>query len=104
MRCGFAIEDLDEGASDGLALRLGVLQPLQGTVEFGLGIDAFDVEPEVAVALEHPLVFILTKQAVIHEDAVQLLSDGAVQQQGGHGAVHTAAQGQYHLVGTDLLL
>ena len=37
--------------------------------------------------------FVLTEHAVVHEDAVQLLADGLVEQHSHHGGVHAAGKG-----------
>jgi len=46
--------------------------------------------------------FVFAKHAVIDEDAGQLPADGPVQQHGGHGRVHSAAQAQDDLILADL--
>ena len=52
---------------------------------------------------QHLRELVLAQQAVVHEDAVQLVADGLLQQHGGHGAVHPAAEGHDHLAVSHLL-
>src|SRR3990167_7050651 len=42
---------------------------------------------------QHELKLFFSQQAVVHEDAIEPLPDGAVDQRGGHGGVPSSAQG-----------
>ncbi len=92
---GLSLEDADELLADdlALALRLGDTgELLQETV---LGVDTAHVHVELAGHdLLHLVAFILAQEAVVHEDAGQLIAHGPLQKRGGHGAVHAAAEGQ----------
>ncbi|MNS70318.1 hypothetical protein D3C72_1036600 [compost metagenome] len=47
--------------------------------------------------------FVQAQQAVVHEDAGEAITYGAVHQHGNHGGVHAAGEAQDHLVVTHLL-
>ena len=54
--------------------------------------------------MHHVLELILAQQAVVYENAGQVLADGTVQQHGGNGRIHATAQTQNDAVVTNLLL
>ena len=99
-----AVEHLDEGPADGLAFGLGLLQAFQGRIELVPRIHPGDVQAQMAVALQYPSIFVLPEQAVVHEDAMEPVADGAIQQEGGHGTIHPPAQGQHYLFFAELAL
>ena len=63
-----------------------------------------DVQTEVVAKHVHNLLgFVQTQQTVVHEDAGQVFTDGAVQQHRGYGGVHAAGEAEDHFVITNLL-
>ena len=90
---GHLLEDPDEGLPDDLALLLGIGDPGQGAEEAvgGLHVDQVDVEvgPE---GLLHLLGLAGPQQAVVDEDAGQLVADRPVHQSGGHRRIDPAGQ------------
>ena len=100
---GLLVEYLDEVAADDLALLLGLGNPGQVAEELRTGLDALDVETHVLVRLEHLLELVLAQQARIDEDAVEVLADGLVQQDGGHRGIDTSRKAQHDLVIAQLL-
>ncbi len=63
------------------------------------GIDVDDLDAEVVgEGLHHLFGFVQTQQAVVDEDAGQLVADGAVQQSGDDGGIDAAGQAEYHFV------
>ena len=83
-----------------LAFRIG--DSLAGGEEAVRGADADHVEAHPLVTREHVLELVFPQQAVVHEDADELVADGLVYQQGGDGGVHTAGKAEYDGVAADL--
>ena len=98
------VEYLDEIAADDLALGLGIAHAGQVTQELVAGLHTLDVQAHVLIRLEHVLEFVLAQQARIHEDAVEVLADGPVQQHGGHRRVDAARKPEHDLVVAQFLL
>jgi hypothetical protein len=99
-----ALEDLDELAADDLALGLGVGHAQPG----GPGTARWrpHAPPWHAAAgehLHHHRAFVQAQQAVVDEDAGQLVADGAVDQRRGHAGVDAARQAQDDLFVAHLL-
>ena len=88
---GFGLEDFDELAADDLALLLGVGNALQVPHELLGGVDVDDAHAEVAgKGTHHLLGFVEAQQAVVDEDAGQLVTDGAMQQRGNDRGIDPA--------------
>ena len=49
------------------------------------------------------LGLVLTEQAVVHEDARELIADGLVQQRRGHAGIHAAAEAEDDMTAADFL-
>ena len=99
-----AFEDLDELVADDLALTLGVGDALELAQEDLGGVD--DAEVDLELAAEHLLhlgAFVEAQQAVVDEDAGQLLADGALDEGGRDGGIHSAGEAEDHLRLADLL-
>ncbi len=94
----FFIEDVYEAFAYDFALGFGVGDAGQFGEEFGGGIDAYDVEPQSLVVAQDVGVLVFAQHSVVYEYAGEAVADGAVEQYGGHGRVHTAAQAQYYAV------
>ena len=76
-----AVEFLDENAADDLALALRVAHALEGLEKTRAGRDGVELELEMAAEkLLHLLALVLSQQAVVDEDALELAADGLVQQ------------------------
>ena len=104
-RAGLLGKDLDELPADDLALLFGVFDAFERAVEARLGVDHVQVHAELR--LEHLLdlaVFAIAEQPVVHEDAVQPVADGLVQEHGHDGRVHAAAEAENDLLAADLRL
>lgn len=100
---GFGVEDLHEVAADNLALLFGVAHAGEVGEELLGGIHADDVEAEAFVVAHDVAELVLAEHAVVHEDAGELMAYGAVEEHGGHAAVHAAGEAEDDAVGTDLL-
>ena len=69
-----------------------------------LGVDADHLDPEVFGEGRHHLVPLAeAQQAVVDEDAGELVADGAVDQGGGHRGVDAAGKAEDDMVAADLL-
>ena len=93
-----ALEDLDELMADDLALALGVGDALELTEEGLRSVD--DAEVDLELAAEHLLdlgAFVETEQAVVDEDAGQLLANGALDEGRGHGGIDAAGEAEDNL-------
>ena len=100
---GLVLKDADKFLTDDLALALRLRDPGKLAEEAGLGIDADEVQiplPERGLDL---VALVLAHQAVVDEDAGELVADGLCDERGGNGAVHAAGQGQQDLAAADLL-
>ena len=97
------LENVDENAADDLALLLRIGHALERREKPVLGVHADDLDPHVArEGLHHLIAFVQAQQAVVHENAGQLLADGAVQQRRDHGGIDAAGQTQDDFVLADL--
>jgi hypothetical protein len=98
------LEDVDEKPTDGLALDLGVADPLQRAEE-KLAFIRVDQRHVVMVAEHRHDLFRLTQpqKAVVDEDTGQLVTNRLVDQDGGHGRIHAPRQRADHLRVADLL-
>src|SRR5690554_1864108 len=102
--CGFSIEHINKGITDDLALLLQIVLALELGQEqiFGIGTD--NLHAHVAGEHVHHLIaFVQAQQAIIHEHAGQLVTNGLVQQRGGDRGINATGQAQQYLVGTHLL-
>ena len=90
---GFLIENLNEGMADDLTLLLRIIHTLQaGKETFG---SVHDSKIEIQVVTEKMadlLDFVLTQQAVVHEDAVQVLAYGPVQEHSHDSGIDAAGK------------
>ncbi len=94
-RLGGVLEDADELHADDLALLLGVGNALQSLEETRRGVDVF--QPDVKIVAEEVLDRLRlagAEEAVVDENAGQLVADGAVEQNGGHGGIDPAAESE----------
>ena len=98
------LERADELLTDDLALALRLGDSLQGLKEVVGRVhgDELDAGGGNEVVLDL-LDLALAQQAVVHEHAGELVTDGLVHQSGGHGGVHAAGQAADHLGVADLL-
>ena len=100
---GLLLKHADEFLADDLALALRLGDAGQLGQKARAGVDTANVHVELVLHhLLHLIALVLAQQAVIHEDAGQLIAHGALQQGSGHGAVHAAGQGQQHAAVADL--
>ncbi len=91
------LEDADELGADDLALGLGVRHAREAVEETLLGIDRHERHLEVvAEGGDHLLALVLSHQAVIDEDARELVADGAVDEQRGDRGVDPAREAADH--------
>jgi hypothetical protein len=96
---GLAVEDLDEGAPDDLALALGIRHALELAQELALGAHADHLDAHVLREhLHHVIALVQAQQAVVDEHAGQLLADGAREQRGDHRGIDAAREPEQHLV------
>src|SRR3546814_10434715 len=85
------LEDVDEGAADDLALALGIVDALQLAEEELAGVAVHQRDVVVmAEQLDHLPGLVLAQQAVVDEDAGELLADRLVDQHCRHRGVAAA--------------
>lgn len=102
----FGFKDTDEFLADDLALLLRLGHALEFFIETLLGIDADKVQIVRAVRAEHGfdlVSLVLSEEAVIDEDARQLLADRLREQDRRHGGVDAARKRTERLARSDLL-
>ena len=97
------LEHLDERLADDLALALGVGHALEPPQEQLGGVLVLQLDLEMAAEdLPHHLRLAPAQQAVVDEDAGELVADGLVQQRRRDARIHAAAQAEDHLLLADL--
>ena len=80
--CRLLLEDADELGADQFALALRLADALEALEKALLGVDRDERDLEgVAEGSDHLLALVLSHQAVIDEDAGQLVADRAVDEQ-----------------------
>ena len=100
---GFLLKDADKLLADDLALVLRLGHAGQLAQEPVTGVHTPHIHVELVLHhLFHLIALVLAQQAVIHEDARQLVAYGALQQRRRHRAVHAAGQRQQHPAAADL--
>ena len=101
VRAGVA-EDLDELAADDLALAFGFVDARELREESVGGVDVHERHLErAAEELADAFRLVLAEQAVVHEDAGELVADGLVDERGGHGGIDAAGEAEDHVRGAD---
>jgi hypothetical protein len=81
----------------------GIGDAFQVTHELAHGIDMDHLDAEVAGEGVHYLhAFVEAQQAVVDEDAGELVADRAMQQRGDHRGIDAAGQAEDHLLLADL--
>ena len=100
---GLLVEHVDEERADGLALGLGVGLAGERGQEALAGIDMHERDVEVAAEQRHDLLgLVQPQQAVVDEDAGELVADRLVDQHGGDRAVDAAGEPADHAALADL--
>ena len=100
---GLGLEDLDKLATDDLALGFRIGNAPQVAHELRGGIDVDDLDAKVTgKGLHHLLAFVQAQEAVVDEDAGQLVADGTVQQRSNHRGIDAAGKAEDHLFLADL--
>ncbi len=96
---GFVLEHRDELGPDGFALDLWIRDALQAVEESPGCINMDQVHLEcVPEGPDHPLGLPLAEQAVVHEEARELITHRLVDQRGHHRGVHAARERAEHRV------
>ena len=98
------LEDADERRADAAAFLLGVDHAGERVEELVGGVDVDEVD--VALGAHHvddPIALASTEQAVVDEDAGQLIADRAMHQRRSDRRVHAAAERADHLPIADLV-
>ena len=80
----FCIEHINETFTDNFAFALGVSDARKFGEELLAGIHAYHVQAQAFVVVEHIAEFILAQHAVVHEDASEVGTNGAMEQNGCH--------------------
>lgn len=89
----FGLEDFDEFAANDFAFLFGVAHALKVAEELFAGIDGDDVGVELAREhVDDHFAFVLAQQAVIDEDAGELIADGAVDERGSDRGIHATRE------------
>ena len=97
------LEDINERLADDLALLLRVGDALELREEQLGGVLVLQLHLEVlAEDLLHDLGLAGAQQAVVDEDAGELVADGLVQKRGGHAGIHATAQSKDDALSADL--
>src|SRR5690606_7328358 len=90
-------EHFDEGVADDLALFLGVGDALETAQEELRRVNDTQIDLEVPRVERLDLfAFAGAEQAVVNEDAGELLADGLVDERGGHGGIDSAGKAEEH--------
>ena len=98
-----ALEHLDEEAADGLALGLGVGDAVELAQKLLGGVHVHERDVVVvAEQVDDLSASSSAQQAVIDEDAGELVADRLVDQHGGHGRIDAAGEAADHLALADL--
>ncbi len=102
--CRLGLEHLDEEPADGLALRLRVGDARERVEELLRGIHVDERDVVVVAEQRHDLLgLVQPHQAVIDEDAGELVADRLVDQHRRDGAVDAAREAADHAALADLL-
>jgi hypothetical protein len=97
--CCLGLENLDELAADDLALLLGIGNALQVAHELRAGVDVHDLDAEAAgKGVHHLLGFVEAQQAVVDENAGELVADRAVDQRRRHRRIDAARKAEDDLL------
>ena len=89
----FLLEHLDESGADDAPLLLGILHAGQALEESLGSVDVAQIEVEAVAAQRHDLLCLASpQQAVVDEDAGELITNGLVDQRGDHGRVDAAGE------------
>ena len=97
-------EDLIELGADDFPLLLRVRNPFQALQEMLLAVDPDKVHiKEAGKGLLHEVALVLAHEALVHENAGQLVAHGSADEARGHGGVHAAGQTQNDLLVPDAL-
>jgi hypothetical protein len=100
---GLGLENLDKLATDDLALLLGIADALQVAHELRRGVDMHHPDAEIAGKGVHHLGgFVEAQQAVIDENAGQLVTDRAVNQRCRDRRIDAARKTENHFFSADL--
>ncbi len=101
---GLGVEHIDEQLADHLALHLGVGDAVQRIEEARGGIDRDQRDVVMAAEqLDDLLRLVLAQQAVIDEDAGELIADRLVDQERGDGGIDPAGEPADHMPVAHLL-
>ena len=96
------LEDADELLADQLALLLGVGDALERARKRSCACDVDERHAEVAAeGLDHLRGLVLAEQAVVDEDAGELVADRLVDEQRRDRAVDAAREAAEHALGAD---
>ena len=91
--CRLLLEDADELLADDRALLLGIGDAVEPREEALLRAHVHERDAEVAgEGLDHLLGLVLAQEAVVDEDAGELVADGLVHEEGGHRRVDAARE------------
>jgi len=100
---GFVVEDRDEFGADAFALGFGVRDTGELIEEALAGVDGDDVKAEPLQIFLHVSEFVFAQDAIVDEDASQLLSDCLMHQHGSDRRIDTAGEAADDVAGTDFL-
>ena len=96
------VEHLDELAADDLALAFGLVDAGELREEAVGGVDVDERHLEgAAEELADAFRLVLAEQAIVHEDAGELVADRLVDERGGHGGIDAAGEAEDHVRGAD---
>ena len=97
-------EDLDELVADDLALALGVGDAFEFFQKLLGGIHCFHPDAELSgEKFFHRRRFVGAEESVVYKDAGEAVANGFVEQDGGDGGIHAAAEAEDHAAFADLL-
>ena len=75
---GLFVKHIDKTFADDLTFLFRFADTRQFLIEFLFGVDSDHVQSQVFVIFQHVFKFILAQQAVVDEDASQVLADSLV--------------------------
>ena len=82
----------------------GSVTPARRSRKVSRRVDVMHRQLQLLVALDHLLRFVQAQQAVVDEDALQAIADGAVDDRGGDGRIDAARQAAHDAAVADLRL
>ena len=98
----FLIEDFHKVASDDLTFLFRFGNTIQISEEAFAGVHSYNIQSQALVIMHHIGKLILAEHAMIHKDAGELVTNGLMEQNGSHTAVHASRETEDNTIGAYL--